>query len=244
MRVNAQGWLERDRDDDPELEIVATWKKYNQLDTPDGRPDGVVWHYTAFTGLDPLEHCRRQQRDYPNASTREASWHVEIGRRGLIVQIASFLHGTWHVGGATNKTKVGIELENYGRLKKLGGFWHCWPYYRSNNAGNPDPKLGPHPKYRVPEFDARSARGEGVFHDFTEAQVGAAEKVLGALVDAYAWDRDACTLGHADLADASVREDPGPLWGCRKWPGIYLPRIISNLFDNGEVILGEPEVIS
>jgi N-acetyl-anhydromuramyl-L-alanine amidase AmpD len=237
MLVNAQGWLEREWEKDPPLAIYPTWKRYDHLDTDDGEPDGIVWHYTAFTGVDLEELCMRQQRDYPNASAAQASWHLAIARDGRVFQIASCLEGTWHVGGTTNRTKIGVELENVGRLKQLGGAWHCWPYYRSNNQGKPDPKLGPHPRYRIPDEQVRSAPGEGVFQDYTEEQVRSAGIVLGALVEAYRFDREACTWGHADLADLSSREDPGPLWGCRRWPGIYLPRVLDGVFAPGDEVI-------
>ena len=225
MIVDEQGFLATEPGDVQPLLTILSPKHYA---LEGEHPLGVVWHWTGWLGMDAEHYCRAAAQ-----SARQASWHVMICRDGRVIQQVPFTRGSWHTGDGgqvggrvfrnVNKATVGIELENAGRLKKIHGQWRYF-------VGGDNPWRGD-----IPEEQVRSVPGEGVFHNFTEAQVDAAAVVLGALVDAYGWDRIDCRHGHVDFAAPGKREDPGALWGCRRWPGTYLPIVLDEVFGVGGV---------
>lgn len=65
----------------------------------------------------------------------KASAHFVIAKTGRIVQLCSLDERTWHAGGRTsmwrggryvNDRSIGIELENWGKLKKAGDGFATW----------------------------------------------------------------------------------------------------------------------
>ncbi len=218
------GWLVAD-DGDPEVKQFRT-NKFGKLAQP--TPLGMVWHETGYLGVDMEEFASRQVPGSPRYSTRQASEHGIICRDGKILQLVSFTAKSWHVGNPgivagqhfsnVNDATVGMELESYGRMKKVDGKW-CY-FVDGKWLGD------------VPEADVRHAvQDGGYFHDFTADMVASATLVLGALVAEYGWGKDVCLYGHADFADHASREDPGPLWGCQYWKhGIYGPQVVAGVF--------------
>lgn len=220
MRV-VDGWLVSGEGDSPVLQVRSP--KHGALSSP--APIAAVWHWTGWLGMDAAEYCRRAA-----ASSREASWHVLIARDGRVIQGVPFTRAAWHVGRkgliggrevSINGTTVGIELENAGRLKKVGG---AWRYYVGDGRweGN------------IPEAEVVHVPGEGVFHGFTGPQIATAAQVLAALVDEYGWEPEVCGYGHIDFAKPGTKDDPGPVWGCQRWPdGPVLREVL-------EIALGAP----
>jgi N-acetyl-anhydromuramyl-L-alanine amidase AmpD len=205
MRI-VDGWLQAEEGDPPVIQVRSP--KSSALATPG--PLGVVWHWTGWLGMDPVAYCRAAA-----ASSREASWHVMVTRDGRMIQGIPFTRGSWHVGRrgrvagqerSVNGCTVGVELENAGRLKQVEGRWRYF-------VGGATPWQGV-----IPGSEAVLVPGMGTFHDFPEAQREAAAALVAALVDEFDLEVDACSFGHIDFAAPGSREDPGPLWGCQKWP--------------------------
>lgn len=202
-------------------------------------PIGVVWHWTAGVGgKGYAERLARALVPYDqNNDAHKKSWHVVISKDGDIFQSVPFERGAWHVSlanlhaknqsakvggrivGSVNRTTVGIELENAGRLKKSeDGRFYAWPYFTKKGANRYDPRL------EVPSARAVKVAGEGYFDAFPGPQVLAATDVLRALADRYDLTRGACGHGHVEY-DSPRKEDPGPLWTRQ-----ILPIVIDDVF--------------
>ncbi|TMQ08641.1 MAG: N-acetylmuramoyl-L-alanine amidase [Deltaproteobacteria bacterium] len=162
---------------------------------------------------------------------RPASWHLLIARDGAIYQSAPVTVGTWHVGkpgliagrrfANVNHATVGCELENAGRLRRLGDQVYCWPYFVNPSA--PAFERRPDPRCALP-LDRAVATRAGLFDSFTPAQEASAAVVLRALVTRFGWTRDVCAYGHVEF-DPQNREDPGPVWTLT-----FLPRVLDRVF--------------
>lgn len=231
MMIDDHGWLVAAAGN-PLVARFPTVRTY-PLETP--APLGIVWHTTDGNGgpgyAESLAH--RAQTFQPGVD-RPASWHVLIGKDGAIYQSAPFTVGTWHVGkpgviagrrfANINRATVGCELENAGRLRRLGDLAYCWPYYA--NPGAPPTERRPDPNCAVP-LDRAVATSAGLFDTFTPAQEASAAVVLRALVTRFGWTRDVCVYGHVDF-DPENREDPGPIW-----KQTILPRVLDRVFGCG-----------
>jgi N-acetyl-anhydromuramyl-L-alanine amidase AmpD len=156
---------------------------------------------------------------------------VLIAKDGEIFQSAPFSVGTWHVGVAgviagrrfpnINHATSGIELENAGRLLRLGSQAYCWPFYLDPSAPPLERRIDPN---CAVSLDRAVATSKGLFDGFTAAQEASAAVVLRALVTRYHWKREVCLYGHVDF-DPENREDPGPIW-----KETILPRILDRIF--------------
>lgn len=116
---------------------------------------------------------------------------------------------------------VGIELENAGRLKRLGALAYCWPYVVNPTARPTERRLDP--ACALP-LERAVATPLGLFDAFTAAQEDSAGLVVQALVARYGWTREVCAYGHAEF-DPAHREDPGPIW-----QQTVLPRVLDRIF--------------
>jgi hypothetical protein len=215
MRVDATGWIAGAERVESKRSILLSVAK----------PLGIVWHWTG--GGDPAALCRRIRALPPpaHASTRErnaasqrgiepaaASWHLLIGRDGVVRQSAPLTLGTWHVGRSgviggklreINRCTVGIELDNLGEVTPApGGGWTNGLY-----------TVGP-------EREVVGVAGH-TFDGFPAAQVAAAVAVTKAIAAAYGFSRAACSFGHCDF-DSPRKQDPGPVWR-----GAVLPRVLT-----------------
>jgi N-acetyl-anhydromuramyl-L-alanine amidase AmpD len=199
-----------------------------------------VWHTTDERGgPGTSEAMARRIQTFRRGVDRPASWHVLIAKDGAIFQSAPFTVGTWHVGTSgviggrrfsnINLATVGCELENAGRLRRLGGQAYCWPYYL--NPGAPPYERRPDPRCAL-ELDRAVVTPQGLFDAFTPAQEASAAALLRALVARYGWTREVCAYGHAQF-DPQRREDPGPIW-----MGTILPRVLDQVF--GGAIAASP----
>jgi N-acetyl-anhydromuramyl-L-alanine amidase AmpD len=189
-------------------------------------PLGVMWHWTGGVCKPGYAQVLAKRIATLENGEREASWHVVISKQGAIYQSASFEQGSWHCAVGTvpdphrvgrthriNRSLIGIELENAGRLKLLGGQWRCHPYWKVGKAGHYILKNGlkvMDPDLVVAPERAKIAEGQGVFDAFTDPQIVAAQRVLGALVRMYALDPAHCRYQHGDFEPR--KEDAGPLW--------------------------------
>jgi len=204
---------------------------------------GIVWHYTDTRSVGAVNMAQRIAGQV--AGGRAASWHICIDRAGRIAQSVSMMRGSWHAGGASaarfgadpklvdghrvwrlmsadhrqlpgaNSLFAGIELENVGEVRLVGGEWLGWPFKRGTQYGDPvvvpaDEVLGPN---------------NGAHHCYTSAQIAAAREVASALASKYALLRENCGWSHQQI-DPENRTDPGPLW----MGGSALPSILDTVW--------------
>lgn len=228
MIVDDKGWL-ISAAGDPVGKQFPTVRTYELATTT---PLGIVWHYTdGRGGPGYAEGLARRIQTFRQGVDRPASWHLVIAKDGAIYQSAPFTVGTWHVGkpgliagrrfANINHVTIGCELENAGRLLRLGDAAYCWPYYLNPSA--PPYQRRPDPACAV-SLDRAVATRTGLFDAYTTAQEASAAVVLRALVARFAWSRAVCAYGHVDF-DPANREDPGPVWS-----QTVLPRVLDRVF--------------
>lgn len=224
LMVTADGWLEG-------AGVVRVPSPRNfgltsQALHGEPRPLGVCWHWTGgvcrpgYAGV-----LAKRISTYNAKKDRAASWHLVISKQGWVYQSVPFELGSWHCAVGTvkddrghahrvNRSLIGIELENSGRLKYLDGRWHCHPYWKQDKAGEfieaasgnrvPDPKLVVEPERM------QIARKQGSFDGFPDPQVVASGFVLGAIAMRYGLSPTRCGFLHGDFDKR--KEDAGPLW--------------------------------
>lgn len=224
MLVDEKGWLQAEAGD-PLVEKLPTVRTCG-LDAP--APLGVCWHWTGQTSDAAASALglARSIRTYDKAKDpHPASWHVLVAKDGALYQSAAFLSGTWHVGKLrrflgedrhVNRTLVGVEFQNAGRLRSVGGRCYAWPWWV--NPTLPPEQRVPDARWEVARSRAAPGKG-GLYDSFPAPQVASAELLLRALVSRYGWARDACAFGHRDF-DYPRKEDPGPLWAESILPGV------------------------
>lgn len=163
-------------------------------------PKLLVIHYTASDpGFDTAAYFAK-----PAA---RASAHLVIRRDGTIIQCVPFNAVAWHAGksrwtGADgrvysnlNRNAVGIEIENWGPLKKTGNGWVSW-------SGQPVPDA------LAVEACHKFGTPDCGWERFTQSQVGATVEVARAICAVYGI---AEIVGHDDIAPGR-KSDPGPAW--------------------------------
>jgi N-acetyl-anhydromuramyl-L-alanine amidase AmpD len=242
VKVDDTGWL-AGADGEPVGKRFPTVRTY-ALATP--APLGIVWHTTGGRGGPGYaETLARRIQTFRRGVDRPASWHLVIAKDGAIYQSAPLTVGTWHVGkpgviggrrfANVNHATVGCELENAGRLRRLGNQVYCWPYFV--NPAAPVYERRPDPRCAIP-LDRAVATRAGLFDVFTPAQEASAAVILRALVARFGWTREVCAYGHVDF-DPQNREDPGPVWTLT-----HLPRVLDRVFGSGATAASSPTGIA
>lgn len=132
-----------------------------------------------------------------------SSAHVVVERDGSAIQCVPLNRVAWHAGKSRwrdmiglNHHSFGIELANWGYLKKAGSGWSCWTGTRIN-----DPLLAVH----------RNGNPDGLrrpigWESYPEKQFSAAVEIVRALVDSFGIDE---IIGHDDISPTR-KWDPGP----------------------------------
>ncbi|MFN8545995.1 MAG: N-acetylmuramoyl-L-alanine amidase [Candidatus Binatia bacterium] len=158
--------------------------------------DLLIMHFTA--GSDAASSI--ESLTDPAA---KASAHVVVGRDGAVTQLVPFDRVAWHAGASQwqgrtglNAYSIGIELDNAGRLTRVGDHWESWFKRRY-----PDTEVIEARHRNDPPGDTASG-----WHDYTEAQIASAVALGRLLVTTYGL-RD--VLGHDDIAPRR-KSDPGP----------------------------------
>lgn len=170
------------------------------------RPEYLVMHYTAGSSADGSIAWLRN----PQA---QASAHLVIGRDGAITQMAPFNRIAWHAGqsqwdgrSGLNQCSIGIELDNAGRLERVGSRWVSTASKRA--YVDDDVLIAKHP------HDRPGASPSG-WHEYTEAQIDAALAVGLLLMQRYGLKE---VLGHEDIAPGR-KSDPGPAFPMASFRG-------------------------
>jgi N-acetylmuramoyl-L-alanine amidase len=156
-------------------------------------PRYLVFHFTAGRSA-------KESIDWLCSPKAKASAHLVVGRDGSIVQLAPFNVKTWHAGishweGLTglNDSSIGIEMDNAGRLTKVGATYRAW--FQAE-----------YPEEEVLQAKHKFEQDLSYWHTYTEAQIEKALELALLLVKSYKL-KD--IVGHDDIAPGR-KCDPGP----------------------------------
>lgn len=161
------------------------------------QPEYLVIHYTAGSSAEGSIAWLSN----PQA---QASSHLVIGRDGNITQLVPFNHSAWHAGksqwdgrSGLNSFSIGIELDNAGKLERVGSRWLSAVSKRA--YADDDVLIANHQQ-------DRPGTPPGGWHEYAEAQIEAALAVGLLLMQRYKLKE---VLGHDDIAPGR-KSDPGP----------------------------------
>jgi N-acetylmuramoyl-L-alanine amidase len=163
----------------------------SQAGTPnrgqDIRPQMIVFHGTVNTAYGP------ETTAVFGDPQRNASVHVIVARDGGITQLVSFDSAAFHARGFNDRS-VGVELVNYGPLKREGDAFRA----RWDTSAVIDPG-------QVVTVFADGGGEPAYFHRFSDEQVDRVVHIVRALRARYG----SLTLAGHDRLD-SRRQEPGP----------------------------------
>jgi len=158
-------------------------------------PEYIIIHFTAGRSAESSVAWFKD-------SSARASAHLVIGRDGRIFQLMDFTRQAWHAGSSRwaglknfNNLSIGIELDNPGRLTKVGDRYVSWfkKDYTSENVVEAVHKHESSPTH---------------WYEYTEPQIEACFEVCKAIRKKYDI-KD--VLGHEDVSPYR-KTDPGPLF--------------------------------
>jgi N-acetylmuramoyl-L-alanine amidase len=156
-------------------------------------PQYLVFHFTAGRNA-------KESIDWLCDPRSQASAHLVVGRDGAITQLVPFNQKAWHAGvshwsGLTglNNYSIGIEMDNAGRLTKVGSTYRAW--FQDE-----------YPEEEVIQAKHKFEQDLSYWHTFTEVQIEKALELALILIKTYGL-RD--ILGHDDIAPGR-KNDPGP----------------------------------
>ncbi|MGI9251283.1 MAG: N-acetylmuramoyl-L-alanine amidase [Pseudohongiellaceae bacterium] len=138
------------------------------------QPKGIVLHDDASPiGFDTAK--------YFQTTTREASAHFCLGRTGQLDQCVDLDKRAWHAGPSrykgvsdVNDFAFGIEINNPGKLKDIGGNRYKHWSKREYSSTEYDIK-----------FEQTEAHGPGYWMDYTIQQMEAVTDLCQVLVEAF-----------------------------------------------------------
>jgi N-acetylmuramoyl-L-alanine amidase len=178
-------------------------------------PKFLIMHYTAGVS-------KSSSVSWLTNKIAKASAHLVIGRDGSITQLAAFNVATWHAGVSRwfnivglNNCSIGIELDNAGRMRKVGNRWQA----ASGQTYNDNEVTIARHKH---EEDATG------WHAYTERQINSAFAVSQLLVSHYNL-KD--ILGHEDIAPFR-KNDPGPAFAMES----FRARLLGRHDDTGDIL--------
>lgn len=156
-------------------------------------PQYLVFHFTSGRSA-------QSSIDWLCNPAAKASAHIVLARDGSITQLAPFNVKTWHAGKSSwnglsglNAYSIGIEIDNAGRLTKVGSKYRAW-------------FQGEYPEDEVIHARHKHEQDMSYWHVYTEEQITLALELAGILVKTYGL-KD--ILGHDDIAPTR-KSDPGP----------------------------------
>lgn len=175
-------------------------------------PVFLVIHYTASGPSSDIAA-------YFKKPSAKVSAHLVIRRDGTIVQCVPFDTVAWHAGeskwvdkkgnlhSGLNRNSIGIEIENWGPLKKTGAGYVSW-------TGQPVDASN------VTEARHKFGTPNGGWEVFTEAQVDATIAASLAICETYGIGE---IVGHDDISPGR-KSDPGPAWAMNSFKAKVLGR--------------------
>jgi N-acetylmuramoyl-L-alanine amidase len=159
----------------------------------DGLPDTIVLHYTALPSVQEAVAVLHDPKV-------QASTHLIVGREGQVIQLLPFNKITWHAGKSSwqgrvglNQYSIGIEMDNAGRLKKIGDSFQAW---WGGTVAADQVFSGVHRNEKTADF----------WHVYTEAQIQAVRQLCRTLQGKYSIKT---IVGHEEIAPWR-KSDPGP----------------------------------
>lgn len=165
----------------------------------DNLPDMIVIHYTAGSSLSSAVQTLRDP-------AVKASAHVVLGRDGTLKQLVSLNRIAWHAGrshyqdrSGINRYSLGIELDNAGRLNKVGPEYRSW-FGRS------------YPRQEVFAGVHRNETELSYWHAFSEAQLERTFELCRFLAERLGIHH---IVGHEEIAPHR-KADPGPAFPLNK----------------------------
>lgn len=156
-------------------------------------PEYLVIHYTAGrSGQSSVNH-------FKNAAAK-ASAHLVIDRSGQVWQLVPFDRAAWHAGASrwdgrngVNDFSIGIEIDNAGKLQKVGSEYQAWFGARYAESD-------------VIHAVHQHAHEKEYWHAYTEPQLAVLLDIATLLFATYNL-RD--IVGHDDISPGR-KVDPGP----------------------------------
>lgn len=163
-------------------------------------PRFLVIHYTASgPGSNIAQFFSR--------AAAKVSAHLVIRRDGKIIQCVPFNTVGWHAGKSSwtdkkgqkfvglNQHSIGIEIENWGPLRRTGTGWTSWTGQPVENS-------------KVIEARHKFGTPNGGWEIFTEAQIESTIEAARVICEQYGIDE---IVGHDDISPGR-KSDPGPAW--------------------------------
>lgn len=156
-------------------------------------PRYLVIHYTAGQNADAAVAWLADKKS-------KASAHVVIGRDGSVTQLVPFDKIAFHTGPSVwdgiqglSPYSIGFELDNAGRLRRVGNSWVSW-FGRT------------YPEEEVLVATHKFDTVEYGWHTYTEAQIETAVELGATLFSRY---NLLDVVGHDDISPRR-KWDPGP----------------------------------
>ena len=180
-------------------------------------PEFLIMHYTAGSSAEGSV-------SWMCNPAAKAAAQLVIGRDGSLTQLAPFNRVTWHAGksewegrSGLNGFSIGIELDNAGKLERVGSRWISAV---SKRAYPDDDVLVANHKHDRPGTPPIG------WHEYSEVQLEVAAQVGLLLMEKYSL-KD--VLGHEDIAPGR-KSDPGPAFPM----GSFRARLIGRADDEVE----------
>lgn len=158
-------------------------------------PEFLVIHFTAGRSA-------KSSVSWLSDPASKVSAHLVIGRDGSVTQLVAFNRRAWHAGRSQwagrsdlNSCSIGVELDNKGKLHRVGNQWRSW-----FGEVVPDDE--------VAEAIQKDEHVRSGWHTYSAEQLEALRKVGAALATEY---RLSDVMGHEDIAPGR-KNDPGPLF--------------------------------
>lgn len=184
------------------------------------QPAIAVMHFTYGAS------ARSSAEWFRSKDNKGSSAHIVIDRDGRCIQCVDFKTIAWHAGKSRlgdlvglNQFSFGIELANWGYLKRSGDGWSCHtglritdPFLAIHKNGNPDQIVSPIG-----------------WEPYPEVQFRAAAQVVRALVDQYGITR---IVGHDDISPGR-KWDPGPAFDMTRFKAL----VFGERSDDGDIRL-------
>ncbi len=192
----------------------------------DGLPDTIVLHYTNDSpALNVAKWlCKKKAK---------ASAHLVVGRDGSVYQLVDFDRVAWHAGvssyrGRTglNQYSIGIEMENWGEVKKVGDAYVTW---RGTTVDANEIVKATH----------RNQGQEKYWQTYTQKQIETVFDICDLLTDTYSIKH---IVGHEEIAPER-KTDPGPAFPLDKLRGMLLEED-RKLDEPRESILGRAGLVN